>query len=61
MLDGAHYASAGMVSFARGLNDTPKIVALLLATDAVWVSSGQWGSGPVAAASQAPRGPNAAS
>lgn len=29
------------------------IVALLLATDAVWVSSGQWGSGPVAAASLA--------
>jgi len=29
------------------------IVALLLATDAVWVSSGQWGSGPVAVASLA--------
>jgi len=27
---GLHYFSAGMVSFARGLNDTPKIVALLL-------------------------------
>jgi PiT family inorganic phosphate transporter len=26
----AHYASAGAVSFARGLNDTPKIAALLL-------------------------------
>jgi PiT family inorganic phosphate transporter len=26
----AHYISAGIVSFARGLNDTPKIVALLL-------------------------------
>ncbi|MBL4710531.1 MAG: inorganic phosphate transporter, partial [Flavobacteriales bacterium] len=30
MLDIAHYLSAGVVSFARGLNDTPKIVGLLL-------------------------------
>ena len=30
VLDVAHYASAGAVSFARGLNDTPKIAALLL-------------------------------
>jgi PiT family inorganic phosphate transporter len=30
LLDSAHYASAGAVSFARGLNDTPKIAALLL-------------------------------
>ncbi|MEP6937193.1 MAG: inorganic phosphate transporter [Chthoniobacterales bacterium] len=30
VMDGAHFASAGVVSFARGLNDTPKIVALLL-------------------------------
>ncbi len=29
-LDWMHYLSAGMVSFARGLNDTPKIAALLL-------------------------------
>lgn len=29
-LDVAHYLSAGAVSFARGLNDTPKIAALLL-------------------------------
>ena len=29
-LDSLHYLSAGMVSFARGLNDTPKIAALLL-------------------------------
>lgn len=28
--DGLHWLSAGMVSFARGLNDTPKIAALLL-------------------------------
>ncbi|MBI4209033.1 MAG: inorganic phosphate transporter [Deltaproteobacteria bacterium] len=31
LLDGIHYLSAGIVSFARGLNDTPKIAALLLA------------------------------
>ncbi|MDP6579124.1 MAG: anion permease [Vicinamibacterales bacterium] len=30
LLDAAHYASAGAVSFARGLNDTPKIAAVLL-------------------------------
>lgn len=29
-LDILHFVSAGMVSFARGLNDTPKIAALLL-------------------------------
>lgn len=31
VVDVLHYASAGAVSFARGLNDTPKIAALLLA------------------------------
>jgi PiT family inorganic phosphate transporter len=30
MLDALHYLSAGLVSFARGVNDTPKIVALTL-------------------------------
>ena len=29
-LDALHFLSAGMVSFARGLNDTPKIGAMLL-------------------------------
>lgn len=29
-LDVAHYLSAGAVSFARGVNDTPKIAALIL-------------------------------
>lgn len=29
-MDSAHFLSAGVVSFARGLNDTPKIVAMLL-------------------------------
>ncbi|MGH7825765.1 MAG: inorganic phosphate transporter [Candidatus Binatia bacterium] len=28
LLDGGHFLSAGAVGFARGLNDTPKIVAL---------------------------------
>jgi PiT family inorganic phosphate transporter len=35
LLDGLHYLSAGAVGFARGLNDTPKIVALLLAGEAL--------------------------
>lgn len=34
-LDRLHFLSAGMVGFARGLNDTPKIAALLLLTPAV--------------------------
>ncbi len=39
-LDFAHYVSAGIVSFARGLNDTPKIVALLLSIKALGIQSG---------------------
>jgi len=35
LLDHLHYLSAGAVSVARGLNDTPKIVALLVATQAL--------------------------
>ncbi|MGE3975316.1 MAG: anion permease [Bdellovibrionales bacterium] len=31
VLDLGHFISSGLVSFARGLNDTPKIAALLLA------------------------------
>jgi PiT family inorganic phosphate transporter len=34
VLDGLHYLSGGAVGFARGLNDTPKILALLLAGQA---------------------------
>lgn len=34
-LDVLHFASAGAVCFARGLNDTPKIVALLLGARAL--------------------------
>lgn len=37
-LDLAHYLSAGAVSFARGLNDTPKIAALLISSE--WVHTG---------------------
>jgi PiT family inorganic phosphate transporter len=35
VLDVAHYLSGGAVGFARGLNDTPKIVALMLAVNAI--------------------------
>ncbi len=35
VLDRGHYLSAGAVSFARGLNDTPKIAALLLVAPAL--------------------------
>lgn len=35
ILDLLHYVSGGAVGFARGLNDTPKMVALLIAARAV--------------------------
>ncbi len=47
MLDFAHFISAGVVSFARGLNDTPKIVGLLLAINALDI---KWGMIAVAIA-----------
>ncbi|MFQ5769350.1 MAG: inorganic phosphate transporter [bacterium] len=47
LLDRAHFLSAGLVSFARGLNDTPKIVALLLVVKALDI---QWGLAAVAVA-----------
>ena len=40
VMDAAHFASAGVVSFGRGLNDTPKIVALLLVIQALDVRMG---------------------
>jgi PiT family inorganic phosphate transporter len=40
ILDGLHYLSAGIVSFARGLNDTPKIVGLLVIINAMDI---KWG------------------
>ncbi|MEH2289516.1 inorganic phosphate transporter [Nostoc sp.] len=30
MIDGCHFFSAGIISFARGLNDTPKLISLIL-------------------------------
>jgi PiT family inorganic phosphate transporter len=39
VLDALHFGSAGLVSFARGLNDTPKIAAVMLVgltVDGVW-------------------------
>lgn len=41
VLDRLHFITAGAVSFARGLNDTPKIVALLAGVQLVSVG---WGS-----------------
>ncbi len=38
-MDAAHFLSAGVVSFARGLNDTPKIAALLLVLPALGARS----------------------
>jgi PiT family inorganic phosphate transporter len=46
-MDAAHFLSAGVVSFARGLNDTPKIAALLLILPAL---GDRWGLVLVAAA-----------
>jgi PiT family inorganic phosphate transporter len=40
VMDGAHFLSAGVVSFARGLNDTPKIVAMLLVVQTLNI---RWG------------------
>jgi len=45
IMDAAHFLSAGTVSFARGLNDTPKIVALLLLWKTLDV---RWGFAAVA-------------
>jgi PiT family inorganic phosphate transporter len=47
LIDAAHFLSAGIVSFARGLNDTPKIAALLLLVKALDI---RWGMVAVAAA-----------
>ncbi len=47
VLDCLHFVSAGAVSFARGLNDTPKIVALLVTAGALGL---RWNVALVAAA-----------
>ena len=46
-MDAAHFVSSGVVSFARGLNDTPKMAALLLVVQAFDI---RWGLVIVAAA-----------
>jgi len=38
VLDRAHALSAGVVSFARGLNDTPKVAALLVAAQGAGIA-----------------------
>lgn len=40
VMDGLHFLSAGVVSFARGLNDTPKIAAVLFAIKALDIRLG---------------------
>lgn len=40
VVDAGHFLSAGIVSFARGLNDTPKIAALLLVVQFFNLKSG---------------------
>jgi PiT family inorganic phosphate transporter len=47
LLDVMHYLSAGIVSFARGLNDTPKIVGLLMVVNQLQI---EWGMIAVAIA-----------
>jgi inorganic phosphate transporter, PiT family len=47
IMDVGHFLSAGTVSFARGLNDTPKVVALLLIWKALDI---RWGFLAVASA-----------
>jgi PiT family inorganic phosphate transporter len=42
LVDGIHYLSACVVSFARGLNDTPKIVGLLLVVEALRIELGMF-------------------
>ena len=38
-----HFLSAGTICFARGVNDTPKLVALLLAARTLGVEASFWG------------------
>lgn len=47
ILDAAHFLSAGVVSFARGLNDTPKIAGLLLVVNLYDI---KWGISAIAMA-----------
>lgn len=45
LVDFCHFISAGVVSFARGLNDTPKIVALLLGVTTFSIRGGMFAVG----------------
>lgn len=48
LLAGCHLATAGAVSFARGVNDTPKIAALLLLAAPLGISGARpccWSAG----------------
>jgi PiT family inorganic phosphate transporter len=47
IMDAAHFLSAGIVCFARGLNDTPKIAAMLLVVQALDI---RWGMAAIGAA-----------
>ncbi|MBW4596175.1 MAG: inorganic phosphate transporter family protein [Brasilonema angustatum HA4187-MV1] len=40
VIDTCHFISAGVVSFARGLNDTPKIVSLILMIKSLSIQGG---------------------
>jgi PiT family inorganic phosphate transporter len=40
MIDSCHFLSAGIVSFARGLNDTPKIFSLILVIEYFSIQGG---------------------
>jgi inorganic phosphate transporter, PiT family len=40
IIDVAHFLSAGIIGFARGLNDTPKIAAMLLVVRALDIRAG---------------------
>ncbi len=42
LLDRSHVLTAGAVGFARGMNDTPKIAALLVGAQALGVAGGMW-------------------
>ncbi len=42
LLDKLHYASAASICFARAVNDTPKLVALLLAAKTVGLGASFW-------------------
>jgi PiT family inorganic phosphate transporter len=47
LMDAGHFLSAGVVSFARGLNDTPKIAAMLLVVRGLNI---EWGIVAIAVA-----------